>query len=234
MVLAKPAGILSQGDRTGDATAIDCARDHLKSAREKATGSARKSRYSPFVVPVHRLDRPVSGALVMARSSKSASRLTEQFREGSPHKGYLAIVEGMPRYDRIFCPIWLKKDRQANRVEAQWSYFLGAREAISNLQVIARNNGHSLVALFPRTGRSHQLRATMALLELPILGDRKYGSSLTLPGFVALHSHLVVFRHPIKRERVAILAPLPPTWLVNWPWLRDLLPPQLCGAAPIK
>ena len=178
LVLAKPAGILSQGDRTGDVTAIECAREHLRAVRERLreVTSPRKSRYTPFVVPVHRLDRPVSGALVMARSSKSAARLTEQFREGRPHKGYLAIVEGMPRFDRIFCPLWLKKDRQANRVEAHWKYFPGAREAVSHLQVIARSNGHSLVALFPRTGRSHQLRANLALLDLPILGYRKYVS----------------------------------------------------------
>jgi len=215
LVISKPAGMLSQKDRTGDPSAVEWAREYL---------APRQGSANPFVAPVHRLDRPVSGALVLARTSKSAARLTAQFRETDVRKEYLAVVCGSPRFEARKLTLWLRKDRRRNRVECSESKALpGAAEATTGLQVVVRGSDFSLVTLRPNTGRPHQLRATLAHLGSPIAGDLKYGAPTGLGHWLALHSRSVTFRHPIGGETLQFVAPLPEVWTETFPWLENFL-----------
>ncbi len=218
VVISKPAGLLSQGDRTGDADAAAAVREWLT-----AQLPPEERGRSLFVAPVHRLDRPVSGALALARTSKAASRLSAQFRTSSVEKRYLALCPaGIP--DAAEVRLWLQKDRQANRVRWSTAAKAGWQEAVTEVAVRARHGDLALVELRPATGRPHQLRATLASRGTPIIGDLRYGDPRELGRAIALHAHLLAFDHPISGERVEVNAPLPALWLREWPWLADLSP----------
>jgi len=214
LVMCKAAGMLSQKDETGDPSVIEWAREQLISS-----GLSGGSR-NPFVAPVHRLDRPVSGVLILARTSKAAARLSAQFREKTTHKGYLAVVEGELPFDWRRVHAWLSKDRQSNNVRAHSSPAPGFSEAVTDVQVIHRHGGKLLVAMFPLTGRPHQLRATLTLFDACVVGDLRYGASEGLGDFIALHSHVAVFRHPVSGARIAVRAPVPAVWQDRFPWIR--------------
>ena len=228
IVVAKAAGVLSQGDRTGHDCVADLVRRHLLSGAE---AEGRGAAYNPFVAPAHRLDRPVSGVLVMARTSKCARRLAAQFRESQAVKGYLAVTSSAPPLDCGRVSLWLKKDRRKNVVVVTPAESPGARASATGYQVVANHDGQSLVALFPETGRPHQLRVTMAHLGCPIAGDLKYGSPVALGGFIALHGLRAGFAHPISGEHVTFLAPLPDNWLGHFPWLSNALAPAFLPGA---
>ncbi len=228
LVLRKPAGMPAQPDATGDPSAASWCADFLR--REQ-----NRPDWNPFVAPVHRLDRPVSGLLVLARTSKSADRLTAQFRTRTVHKCYLAVVSGSPRFDRADIRLFLKKDSRDNLVEYSPSPFAGAREALSSLQVIFRGPDETLVAMLPHTGRSHQLRATAAFLGHPILGDLKYGADGGLGHWIALHACALRFEHPVEHTRLTVRAALPDAWCERFPWFvpwipGGMLPPRPCAA----
>ncbi len=223
IVIAKPAGVLSQGDRTGHDCAADHVRRHLLS---RAEADGKGANYNPFVAPAHRLDRPVSGVLIMARTSKCARRLAAQFRDSQAIKGYLAVTSSAPPEHNGRISLWLKKDRRRNVVVVAAEGTKGARASTTGYQLIATRGELSLVALYPETGRPHQLRVTMAHLGCPIAGDMKYGSPVGLGGFIALHGLRAGFAHPISSERRTFFAPLPENWLPEFPWLSDVLPPS--------
>ena len=172
LAVNKPAGLLSQGDETGDPSLVSWAAEYLK-VRYRKPGNV-------YVGLVHRLDRPTSGVVLLARTSKAASRLSEQFRTGQVSKVYWAIVEGEPA-DRP--GEWidvLEKDRQANRVRLQDSAEGGGQEARVAYRVVRRGGGFTKLELRPATGRSHQLRVQLAGRGLPIVGDSKYGATTLL------------------------------------------------------
>jgi 23S rRNA pseudouridine1911/1915/1917 synthase len=222
LVVCKPAGMLSQGDRTDDGTLLDWARKYLASQ-----GSPDQERRSLFVVPVHRLDRPVSGIMVLARSSKSAGRLGQQFRASSVRKGYLAVALGMPTFFHGVIDVWMKKNRKHNLVEARSQPFEGAVHGRTHAQFLVRHEEQSLVALFPFGGKSHQLRASLSSIRCPIVGDLKYGAPEGFGHFIALHAHTITFVHPTRGVPVRVTASIPDEWLEHFEWLEDYLPPQL-------
>jgi 23S rRNA pseudouridine1911/1915/1917 synthase len=209
LVVNKPAGLLSQGDDTGDLSLDSWARDYLKEKYRKPG--------NVYVGLVHRLDRPTSGVVVLARTSKAAGRLAEQFRSGTITKLYWALVEGEPAQPEGVWIDSLEKDRTSNRVRVVEDSGRPALVARVEYRVLERQHGCSKLELRPATGRSHQLRVQLASRGLPILGDRKYGSATVLKADdghhrIALHAREVRFTHPTRGEEIAVVAPVPADW----------------------
>ena len=206
LVVAKPAGLLVQEDATGDTDLLTLGKAYLKKEFDKPG--------NVFLGLVHRLDRPVSGVLVLARTSKAASRLSDQFRRRAPDKRYLALVEGRlegqgTRED------WLAKiDRhvrvvkpghpEGKRAELRWRSLATEK---------TKNGSVSLVEVELMTGRAHQIRVQLAALGHPILGDLRYGAEREFDGRnLALHSYRLEIEHPTKREPLSFSALPPATW----------------------
>ena len=205
LVVHKPAGLLAQADHTGDPDLVSEAKAFLKQRFDKPG--------NVFVGLVHRLDRPVSGVMVLARTSKAASRLSEQFREREPDKRYLAAVEGRligegEQED------FLLKDGQRGVVTRVKATKPGAKRARLRWKALNVDGKKTLVEVQLLTGRAHQVRVQLAGLGHPIVGDRKYGSALAFdpPGLapgaraIALHAARLAFEHPVRREPMAFSA----------------------------
>jgi len=213
LAVNKPAGLLCQGDASGDPTLIEAARVYIKEKYGKPG--------NVFVGLVHRLDRPVAGALVFARTSKAAARLAAAFRQGRIEKTYRAVVCGCPESDHGRLEHWLLKVSRQHLSRVAAPDTPGARQALLDYRVMASGNGLSLVEVALHTGRSHQIRVQLAAIGHPILGDLKYGAGAALPGgAVALYARRLRFDHPTLHEVIDILAPQPP----GWPW-REASPP---------
>ncbi|MCB1183911.1 RluA family pseudouridine synthase [bacterium] len=208
LVVAKPAGLLAQGDRSGDPTLVDAAAAYL---REKYAKPG-----NVYVGLVHRLDRNTSGVMVLARTSKAAGRLSAQFRDDTVRKIYLAVVEGGPPESRGEARAWLAaKGDHEGMTRACTAPFDGARPAHLRYDVREAAGGFALVEVRPVTGRRHQIRAQMALLGCPLLGDVKYGARLRLPDHrVALHALALEIAHPVGGAPLRFEAPVP----ADWPW----------------
>ncbi len=209
LAVNKPAGLLSQGDETGDESVVDLAKEYLKIKYAKPG--------NVYVGLVHRLDRPTSGVVLLSRTSKGAERLAKQFREGTIEKTYIAVVEGTPAEqagewrDRLF------KDSERNVVRVVSPNSREGQDAIVEYRVLESDGQTSLVELHPRTGRSHQLRVQLASRGFPIVGDAKYGAKRPLLAAdgkprVALHAQSLDFQHPTRDERIVVTAPLPDDW----------------------
>ena len=198
LALLKPAGMLTMGDDTGDETMVDVAREYLRVKYNKPG--------NVFVGVVHRLDRPVSGVLLFARTSKAAARLSDQFRRGVVKKLYHAVVEGSPPDAAGTLVDWLLKDRQQNLVACVSENTPGGQKSILNYRVTSRESGRTHLEIEPLTGRSHQIRVQLASAGAPIIGDVKYGSRVKKGGRILLHAKSLEFDHPTKKDRVRIEA----------------------------
>jgi len=202
LVAVKPAGILAQGDNTGDPDFLSDAKNYLK-VRFNKPGNV-------FVGLVHRLDRPVSGVVVFARTSKAAGRLSAQFRERTVVKEYLAMAEGRIT-EKMILRHYLKKDRFRTRVVRP--SVRGAREAISECSPILVVGKWSLVHILLKTGRSHQIRAQLAEVKHPVVGDTRYGAaSWGETGGMALHCWRMSLLHPVTKQRMQWVSPPPRLW----------------------
>jgi 23S rRNA pseudouridine1911/1915/1917 synthase len=209
LALDKPAGVLTQGDITGEPNLVDWAKEYLRTRYNKPG--------NVYVGLVHRLDRPVSGVVLLARTSKAAGRLSEQFRAGSVKKVYWAVVEGRMREDAGEWVDWLIKDPARNRSCAVAAGTPGAKEAAVAFHVLERGVGQTLLELRPTTGRSHQLRVQLSSRGLPIVGDKKYGAGTRLMAAdgrprLALHARKLEFTHPTRGEVISVSAPAPAGW----------------------
>jgi 23S rRNA pseudouridine1911/1915/1917 synthase len=211
LVVDKPAGVLSQADRSGDATVLDWAVDHVRRTALKAGAVP--------VIPVHRLDRPTSGVLVLARTPKAAARLAAQFRGHEAAKTYRAVVERhgpLPEGETTWTD-WIVKDRDANRVVLAPAARPGAVPAVTAVRVLRAGRTRAELELTPRTGRPHQLRVQLAARGLPVVGDAKYGAASRWAAAdggprIALHAHRLRLLHPTRHEPLEFVAPLPPDW----------------------
>lgn len=168
IAVVKPHGLLTQSDATGDASLLEDVRAFIKE-RDAKPGNV-------FLGLVHRLDRPVGGIVVFAKTSKGASRLSEQFRVHSVTKTYWAAVEGMPAQASGSVTQWISKDENANVATAYDHEVPGAKFAELTYRVLATEGDTTLVEVTPKTGRSHQIRLAMQSLGTPIVGDLKYGA----------------------------------------------------------
>ena len=165
-----------------------------------------------FLGIVHRLDRPVSGVLLFARTSKAAARLAEQFRQGTVEKIYWAVVEGEIPREAGSLEDWLRKDRDAGRVLVVEPRTAGARQALLHYQKKGSHGGLTWLEVRPQTGRTHQLRVQLAHHGHPIYGDAKYGSVYSFGKAVALHARALTFLHPVRYEPVTLTAEVPRPW----------------------
>jgi len=208
LVVDKPAGLLAQGDISGDQCLNDVAKDYL---REKFNKPG-----NVYLGLVHRLDRNVSGVMVLARTSKAASRLSVAFRDKKVKKSYKAVVMGKPPQQSGDLKAWLGAKGDSRGVtRAENKTFDGARESLLRYSVLASERGCSLLEVSPITGRRHQIRAQLALVGCPLLGDVKYGSTVRLPDHrIALHAFKLEFNHPVGAEPVGYEVNVP----VDFPW----------------
>jgi 23S rRNA pseudouridine1911/1915/1917 synthase len=172
-----------------------------------------------FLGIVHRLDKPVSGVLLFARTSKAAARLAEQFREGTVEKVYWAVVEDEVATMAGTLEDWLRKDRDAGRVEVVEPRTAGGRQAVLHFERRAVHGGLTWLELRPQTGRTHQLRVQLAHHGHPIYGDSKYGSIHTFDGSIALHASALTFLHPVRYEPITLTAEVPRPWRGRFAYL---------------
>ena len=201
----KPPGMLIQGDKTGDLSLLDWAKAWIKNRYQKPG--------KVFLGLVHRLDRPVAGVALFARTSKAASRISAQIRNRDVEKIYWAVVEGIPALSEGRSELYLARTRNKSLVTRPDDP--SGKKAVLHYRVLESIARCSLVEVTLVTGRHHQIRSQFSAMGHPILGDVKYGSSGNLkPGTIALLSKRLSCRHPTKDSEVIIESPLPE----NWPW----------------
>ena len=206
LAVAKPAGVLSQGTAGGEPTVEDAVRRHL---RPEDPGAV-------YVGTVHRLDRPVSGVLLWAKTPKAARRLADQFADRRATKEYWAIVEGIPvgiggLWDDLIGPVD-PETRRASIVQVATPSSRPARTRYRRGEAHGLPAGCSWLILHPETGRTHQIRAQATARGLPIVGDVAYGAALPFATGIALHARSLVVEHPATRQPLALRAPLPDSW----------------------
>ncbi len=207
IVVNKERGEIVQGDKTGDVPLSDIVKDWIKEKYQKPG--------NVFLGVVHRLDRPVSGVVVFARTSKALSRLNEMFRTSEVHKTYWAIVKNRPKEMEGTLTHWLVRNEKQNKSYAYDVEKPGAKKAILDYRVIGASDRYSLLEVNLRTGRHHQIRCQLSKIGCPIKGDLKYGAERSnQDGSISLLARRVDFVHPVSRERIMVEAPLPndPLW----------------------
>jgi len=214
IAVVKPPGMLSQADETGAPDILTVVKADLK-ARYGKPGNV-------FLGLVHRLDRPAGGAMLLAKTSKAASRLSDAVRSRSFAKGYIACTEGVPSPREATLVHYLRKDPKTNTVTAHLRPVPDAKEAVLSYEVAAAADGRALVAVRLHTGRPHQIRVQMAAIGCPLAGDRKYGagakSGVHSHDTAALWSAYIGVTHPVTKEWLEIRS-LPPregVW-ASWP-----------------
>ena len=215
LVVYKPAGLLMQRGPAGKPDLIELAKAWLK-ARHSRPGQV-------FAGLVHRLDAPVAGVVVVARTSKAAGRLSSQFRDNRVGKTYLAVVHGRPRQQTERLEHFLVRDGRCSRVARP--AVTGAQAAALTYKLLDHHASYSLLLVELETGRRHQIRSQLASIGLPILGDRTYGSPRALQhGRIALLARRIAFCHPTLKTEMEFECPLPE----GWPWPHSVvegLPP---------
>jgi len=230
LVLYKPAGLLVQGDQTGDVCLLDLGKSWLKE-RYRKPGAV-------FLGMVHRLDRPVAGVTVFARTSKAAGRLSAQFRSRQARKLYLAVLEGTPpRESETLVHRVERRGDRSSRVAPQAGQ---GQEARLSYRLLGSSGPVSLVEVRLETGRRHQIRVQFSHLGCPVLGDLRYGARNPLPGKqIALLAWRLLLEHPTRREPLLFESPIPDGWplppqgapLARTPWnWKDL--EKLLGPGP--
>jgi 23S rRNA pseudouridine1911/1915/1917 synthase len=213
LALAKPGGIASAHFQGEEETLDRLVKRYLKAKYQKPG--------NVFLGIVHRLDKPVSGVLLFARTSKAAARLSEQFREGTVEKVYWAVVEGALQTEAGTLEDWLRIDKSAagKRVEVVDPRSPGARQSLLHFQKRAEHGGLTLLEVRPQTGRTHQLRVQLAHHGHPVYGDSRYGSVHTFGRAIGLHARSLTFLHPVRYEPIALTADVPQAWRGRFAYL---------------
>ncbi len=213
LVVNKPAGILVQGDRTNDETLPDYVKEFIR-LRDEKPGNV-------FLGVTHRLDRPSTGVLVFAKTSKALSRMNELFRERKVKKTYYILTENAPDSFSGRLEHFVRKDEAKNRLivkDVPFKKAKKAKKAVLEYQLVANIDGFFLFEVQLHTGRSHQIRAQFAHVGCPVVGDRRYGSRFQSGERLYLHSGQIFFEHPVKRTPLRIRAPFPKggRWDLFW------------------
>lgn len=204
LVINKPAGVLVQGDVTKDKPLVEYAKDYIKDKYNKPG--------AVFLGVVHRIDRPVSGLVVFARTSKALERMNKLFADKKIQKTYWAITRQKTRPESGKLIHWLIKDPEKNVTRAYDEPIDGAKRAELNYRYLGTLNRHHLIEVKPLTGRPHQIRVQLASIGCPIRGDIKYGFKQPNPdGSIHLHARKLYFNHPVKKEPMELVAGVPET-----------------------
>ena len=202
IIVNKQSGEIVQGDKTGDTPLSDIVKQYIKDKYNKPG--------NVFLGVVHRLDRPVSGLVVFAKTSKALSRLNEMFRIGDVHKTYWAIVKKNDIAPEATLTDWLTRNERQNKSYAHNREVPGAKKAVLSYKVRSVSDNYMLLEVQLMTGRHHQIRCQLAHMGCPIKGDLKYGSPRSNPdGSISLMSRRVEFVHPVSKETIAVEAPVP-------------------------
>lgn len=202
IIVSKQSGEIVQGDKTGDAPLSETVAAYLKEKYAKPG--------NVFVGVTHRLDRPVSGIVVLAKTSKALSRMNEMFRVGNVDKRYLAIVRNRPPHDSGELVNWIVRNEARNRSFAYDREVPGSKKAILRYRLVASSVNYHLLEIELMTGRHHQIRCQLAKMGCPIKGDLKYGAERSNPdGSISLHAWHVMFEHPVSHIQIDVKAPLP-------------------------
>ena len=202
LVINKDAGVLVQGDKTGDTPLSDLAKAYVKEKYQKPG--------EVFMGVIHRIDRPVSGLVLMARTSKALERMNEQFKNRAIEKKYLAVVRNRPAANAGNLVHWLIKNPETNVTKAYEKEVPNSMRSELNYKLIGELDGFYLLEVNPITGRPHQIRVQLASMNCPIVGDNKYGYPRgNKDKSICLHAHQVKFMHPVKKEEMQLFAALP-------------------------
>src|SRR5574344_389495 len=202
IIVNKQSGEIVQGDKTGDTPLSDTVKDYIKEKYQKPG--------NVFLGVVHRLDRPVSGIVVFARTSKALARLNEMFRNGDGQKTYWAITKNTPAQPEGTLENWVVRNEKQNKSYAYDHEVPQSKKALLKYKVIGHNDNYALIEVQLMTGRHHQIRCQLATMGCPIKGDLKYGAKRSNPdGSISLMARRVSFAHPVSKQLITVEAPLP-------------------------
>ena len=202
IIVSKTVNEIVQGDKTGDATLIDAVKQYIKVKYNKPG--------DVFLGLAHRLDRPTSGIVVFARTSKALSRLNAMFRDGEIHKTYWAITANCPKETEGTLENFIKKNEKLNKSFIAPKETKEAKKTILNYRIISKSDRYYLWEINLLTGRHHQIRCQLAAINCPIKGDLKYGYPRSNPdGGLSLHARKVEFIHPVSKKEISVIAPVP-------------------------
>ena len=202
IIVYKESGEIVQGDKTGDTPLAETVKAYIKEKYAKPG--------AVFLGVVHRLDRPVCGLVVFARTSKALSRLNDMFRKGEVHKTYWALVQNQPALPEGTLEHWLTRNEKQNKSYAYPREVPGSKKAILKYRLIGQSERYYLLEINLLTGRHHQIRCQLSAMGCPIKGDLKYGSKRSnADGSISLLSHRIDFIHPVSKEHILVESPLP-------------------------
>lgn len=202
IIVYKESGEIVQGDKTGDTPLSEEVKAYIKKKYAKPG--------LVFLGVVHRLDRPVSGLVVFARTSKALSRLNDMFRNGEVHKTYWALVQQKPECPEGTLEHWLVRNEKQNKSFAYNHEVSNSKKAILKYRVIGQTERYYLLEISLLTGRHHQIRCQLSQMGCPIKGDLKYGAKRSNPdGSISLLAHRIEFIHPVSKEHIVLDSPLP-------------------------
>ncbi|MEG1580506.1 MAG: RNA pseudouridine synthase [Bacteroidaceae bacterium] len=202
IIVNKASSEIVQGDKTGDIPLSETVKQYIKETYEKPG--------NVFLGVVHRLDRPVSGVVVFARTGKALTRLNELFRMSDVHKTYWAIVKNPPIPSEGTLVNWIVRNEKQNKSYAYDKEVNNSKKAILDYRTIGKSDRYTLLEINLHTGRHHQIRCQLAKMGCPIKGDLKYGSERSNPdGSISLHARQVEFIHPVSQEPINVIAPVP-------------------------
>jgi len=202
IIVNKWPGEIVQGDKTGDEPLVETVRRYIKEKYNKPG--------NVFCGVVHRLDRPVCGLVVFAKTSKALSRLNEMFREGKVKKTYLALTRNKPPKDQDRLIHYISTIERNNKSYASTQPKEGAKEATLSYRLLGSSDRYHLLEINLETGRKHQIRVQLSAVGCPIKGDLKYGDKRSNPdGSISLQAHSIEFEHPVNHKQISVIAPLP-------------------------
>jgi 23S rRNA pseudouridine1911/1915/1917 synthase len=208
LAVCKPSRLLTASDKSGDTSLYDMVVQYrTDTAREGTKG---------YIAPIHFLDRPVSGIVLYAKSSKAASRISEQFRNRKIRKYYEAIVHGAVADRKVTLEDYLIKDKDTNITKVGRKSDIDAKICRLTRALKLRGKNLSWVEIEPETGRSHQIRVQLSYAGNSIFGDTKYGSKQSLNGQILLHATRLEFTHPVTKEVITVTSQVPELWHQIW------------------
>ena len=202
IIVNKTASEIVQGDKTGDVPLSETVKQYLKEKYAKPG--------NVFLGVTHRLDRPVSGLVVFAKTSKALARLNEMFRKGEVKKTYWAVVKTCPQVEEGELVHYLVRNEKQNKSYAYDKEVNGSKKAVLHYRLMGHSEKYYLLEVDLKTGRHHQIRCQLAKIGCPIKGDLKYGFPRSNPdGSICLHARKVCFVHPVSKEQIVVTAPVP-------------------------